>query len=143
MAPRRSDQGQRRCRDRGCSGPVHVPLDHAHRADHHHAEAAPAAPKTAPKPAAKPANTTPAVSGNTVTVKAGDTLSELAAKLGVKGGWQALYAANPNLVKNPNLIYVGQVLRLPARPGRSPVRAQVGWRPVSGRRGATGSAPVL
>jgi LysM repeat protein len=82
-------------------------------------KAAPAAPKTAPKPAAKPANTTPAVSGNTVTVKAGDTLSELAAKLGVKGGWQALYAPNPNLVKNPNLIYVGQVLRLPARPPQS------------------------
>ncbi len=72
------------------------------------------APKAAPKAAAKPANTAPAVSGNTVTVKAGDTLSELAAKLGVKGGWKALYAANTNLVKNPNLIYVGQVLRLPA-----------------------------
>jgi LysM repeat protein len=77
-----------------------------------------AAPKAAPKaavtPAAKPANTAPAVSGNTVTVKAGDTLSELALKLGVKGGWKALYAANTNLVKNPDLIYVGQVLRLPA-----------------------------
>jgi LysM repeat protein len=73
-----------------------------------------AAPKAAAKPAAKPANTAPAVSGNTVTVKAGDTLSELALKLGVKGGWKALYAANTNLVKNPNLIYVGQVLRLPA-----------------------------
>jgi LysM repeat protein len=72
-----------------------------------------AAPKAAAKPAAKPANTTPAVSGKTVTVKLGDTLSELALKLGVKGGWQALYAANTNLVKNPNLIYVGQVLRLP------------------------------
>jgi len=73
-----------------------------------------AAPKAAATPAAKPANTTPAVSGNTVTVKAGDTLSELAVTLGVKGGWKALYAANTNLVKNPNLIYVGQVLRLPA-----------------------------
>ena len=73
-----------------------------------------AAPKAAATPAAKPANTTPAVSGNTVTVKAGDTLSELAITLGVKGGWKALYAANTNLVKNPNLIYVGQVLRLPA-----------------------------
>jgi nucleoid-associated protein YgaU len=78
------------------------------------ATTAKAAPKAAAKPAAKPANTAPAVSGNTVTVKAGDTLSELAVKLGVKGGWKALYAANTNLVKNPNLIYVGQVLRLPA-----------------------------
>jgi LysM repeat protein len=72
------------------------------------------APKAAAKPATKPANRAPAVSVNTVTVKAGDTLSELALKLGVKGGWKALYAANTNLVKNPNLIYVGQVLRLPA-----------------------------
>ena len=69
---------------------------------------------TTTKAAAKPANTAPAVSGNTVTVKLGDTLSELAVKLGVKGGWQALYQANTSLVKNPNLIYVGQVLRLPA-----------------------------
>jgi len=69
---------------------------------------------TTTKAAAKPANTAPAVSGNTVTVKLGDTLSELAVKLGVKGGWQALYQANTSLVKNPNLIYVGQVLQLPA-----------------------------
>ena len=69
---------------------------------------------TTTKAAAKPANTAPAVSGNTVTVKPGDTLSELAVKLGVKGGWQALYQANTSVVKNPNLIYVGQVLRLPA-----------------------------
>ena len=69
---------------------------------------------TTTKAAAKPANTAPAVSGNTVTVKPGDTLSELAVKLGVKGGWQALYQANTSVVKNPNLIYVGQVLHLPA-----------------------------
>jgi LysM repeat protein len=76
-------------------------------------KAAPAAPKAAPKAAAS-TNTAPAVSGTTLTVKLGDTLSELAVKYGVKGGWQALYQANTNLVKNPNLIYVGQVLRLPA-----------------------------
>jgi LysM repeat protein len=69
--------------------------------------------KAAPKAAAS-SNTAPAVSGNTVTVKLGDTLSALAVKYGVKGGWQALYQANTNLVKNPNLIYVGQVLRIPA-----------------------------
>ncbi|MGV1007105.1 MAG: transglycosylase family protein [Dermatophilaceae bacterium] len=61
----------------------------------------------------KPANKV-AVSGNTVTVKAGDTLSQLASALGVKGGWEALYAANTSKVSNPNLIYVGQVLQLPA-----------------------------
>ena len=75
------------------------------------------ATKTTTKAKAKPttsANSAPAVSGKTLTVKPGDTLSELAAKLGVKGGWQALYRANTSIVKNPNLIYVGQVLRLPA-----------------------------
>jgi LysM repeat protein len=74
-------------------------------------------PKTTTKATTKTtksANTAPAVSGKTLTVKAGDTLSELAAQLGVKGGWQALYRANTSVVKNPNLIYVGQVLRLPA-----------------------------
>jgi LysM repeat protein len=68
---------------------------------------------TTPK-ATKPANAAPAVSGKNVTVKAGDTLSELAQALGVKGGWQALYQANTSIVKNPNLIYVGQVLSIPA-----------------------------
>jgi resuscitation-promoting factor RpfA len=74
-------------------------------------------PKTTTKPTTKTttsANTAPAVSGKTLTVKAGDTLSELAVKLGVKGGWQALYRANTSIVKDPNLIYIGQVLRLPA-----------------------------
>lgn len=68
---------------------------------------------TTPK-TTKPANTAPAVSGKTITVKAGDTLSQLAANLGVHGGWQALYRANTSVVKDPNLIYIGQVLRVPA-----------------------------
>jgi nucleoid-associated protein YgaU len=54
-----------------------------------------------------------ATSGRTVTVRAGDTLSQLSASLGVSGGWQALYATNKSAVNNPNLIYVGQVLHLP------------------------------
>ena len=70
--------------------------------------------KAATPKAAKPANSAPAVSGKTVTVKLGDTLSELAQQLGVKGGWQALYQANTAKVKNPNLIFVGQVLSIPA-----------------------------
>lgn len=55
-----------------------------------------------------------AVSGNTVKVVSGDTLSSVAAKFGIKGGWQALFAANSSTVKNANLIYVGQNLVLPA-----------------------------
>ena len=73
-----------------------------------------ATPKAAAPKATTPANPAPAASGKTVTVNLGDTLSELAQQLGVKGGWQALYQANTSIVKNPNLIYVGQVLSIPA-----------------------------
>lgn len=53
-------------------------------------------------------------SAQTVTVKPGDTLNKLAKAYGVEGGWQALYGANAGTVTNPNLIFVGQTLHLPA-----------------------------
>ena len=44
----------------------------------------------------------------------GDTLSAIAHRKGVRGGWHALYKANQRGIgSNPNLIYVGQRLRLP------------------------------
>ena len=46
----------------------------------------------------------------TITIKSGDTLAKLAARFDVPGGWQALWSLNRSQVKNPNLIYVGQVL---------------------------------
>jgi len=46
------------------------------------------------------------------TVASGDTLSKIAAANGVAGGWQALYAANSDVVADADWIYVGQVLRL-------------------------------
>ena len=52
-------------------------------------------------------------SGGSYTVVAGDTLSKVADRLGVAGGYEALYAANSGSVSNPNLIYVGQTLQLP------------------------------
>jgi nucleoid-associated protein YgaU len=55
-----------------------------------------------------------AASGQTLTVRAGDTLSELAAARGISGGWKALFAVNRDRISNPDLIYVGQVLKLPA-----------------------------
>ena len=53
-------------------------------------------------------------SAKTVTVKPGDTLAKLAKAHGVDGGWKALHAANADTVTNPNLIFVGQSLHLPA-----------------------------
>lgn len=66
-------------------------------------------------PAAQaPAQAQVAVSGETYSVQAGDTLNTIATELGIEGGWQALHAANADTVGNPNLIFVDQVLQLPA-----------------------------
>src|SRR5580658_2392325 len=57
-------------------------------------------------------------------VKQGDTLSGIAAQLGVRGGWPALYAANRPLIgSDPNIINPGTVLVLPGHEG--PVRYTV------------------
>ncbi len=56
----------------------------------------------------------PALSGETYTVQAGDTLSSIAEKFGVVGGWQALFAANADTVIHADLIFTGQTLQLPA-----------------------------
>ena len=44
------------------------------------------------------------------TVVAGDTLSTIAQKQNVAGGWEALWNANKSVVANPNLIFPGQKL---------------------------------
>jgi LysM repeat protein len=49
-------------------------------------------------------------SPDTVRVRAGDTLSRIAAAHHVTGGWQALRDANPGL--NPNKLRVGTVLQM-------------------------------
>ncbi len=49
-------------------------------------------------------------------VRPGDTLSGIAAALGVRGGWPALYAANrPVIGPDPDLLRPGTVLVLPGR----------------------------
>ena len=48
------------------------------------------------------------------TVTAGDTLSRIAAGLGIAGGWPALYAANRQVIgADPDILQPGTVLRLP------------------------------
>ncbi|MDV8149632.1 transglycosylase family protein [Arthrobacter sp. B10-11] len=54
------------------------------------------------------------LSGETYTVAAGDTLSIIAEKLGVTGGWQTLADANTDTIVDPDLVFEGQVLQLPA-----------------------------
>jgi resuscitation-promoting factor RpfA len=64
-------------------------------------------------PAGKHA-TAVALSGETYTLQAGDTLSKVAEKLGIEGGWQRLADANLDTISNPNLVFAGQVIQLPA-----------------------------
>ncbi|MET8268231.1 transglycosylase family protein [Micromonospora arida] len=57
--------------------------------------------------------TAPVAGGQTYLVKAGDTLSEIAADQRVAGGWQALYEDNRQVVgADPGLIFPGQRLSL-------------------------------
>jgi resuscitation-promoting factor RpfA len=65
------------------------------------------APKVVPKQRPK---TTPATPPGKIRVKAGDTLSSLAAAHHIKGGWHQLYQHNRDQLGNPNLIRPGQLL---------------------------------
>ncbi len=77
--------------------------------------AAPARP--APKPAAAPAKPAPAAQAprpatvGEYVVQRGDTLSAIAARQHIAGGWRALAAKNPGLT-NPNMIHVGLRLKV-------------------------------
>ena len=89
------------------------------------APAAPAAPVAVEAPAAAPAApaveapaaapvAAPKAAAGTYTVVPGDSLSLIAAKLGVAGGYQAIAAANTDIIYNVDLIFPGQVLTIPA-----------------------------
>ena len=89
------------------------------------APVAPAAPAAVEAPAAAPASpaveapavapvAAPKAAAGTYTVVPGDSLSLIAAKLGVAGGYQAIAAANTDIIYNVDLIFPGQVLTIPA-----------------------------
>ncbi|HEX4722905.1 MAG TPA: transglycosylase family protein [Pseudonocardiaceae bacterium] len=69
---------------------------------------APAAPKQAQRTTTTSAPQS-APNGD-YTVVAGDTLSGIAQKQNVPGGWNALWNDNKSVVSNPNLIFPGQRL---------------------------------
>jgi LysM repeat protein len=60
-------------------------------------------------------HTAAAVSHNrSYTVRAGDTLSSIAQRFyGNAADWRRIYQANMSVIQNPNVIYQGQVLRVP------------------------------
>jgi nucleoid-associated protein YgaU len=51
-------------------------------------------------------------SSKTIHVKRGDTLRKIAKRYHVKGGWKALWKLNKKTIKNPNLIYIGQTIKI-------------------------------
>jgi len=53
-------------------------------------------------------------------VQAGDTLSQIASRADVAGGFQFLFNANSNTLANPNLIEIGQRLVIPCADGSLP-----------------------
>ena len=71
-----------------------------------------AAPKAA-APAARHVAEVP-LSGESYTIQSGDTLSKVAEKLNIAGGWQLLADANAATISDPDVVFPGQVLQLPA-----------------------------
>jgi nucleoid-associated protein YgaU len=59
-------------------------------------------------------STAPADQPKTYTVKAGDNLTKIARQVYGDGNkWKAIYEANRDKIKNPDLIHPGEVLTLP------------------------------
>ena len=80
------------------------------------AETKKAAPKASTQKAAPKRATTVKSVATTgkrfITVKSGDTLSQLAATHGVQGGWKTLWSLNQAEISNPDLIFVGQEIAI-------------------------------
>jgi LysM repeat protein len=79
-------------------------------------------------------------------VQPGDTLSGIAARFAVRGGWPALYHANrPRLGPDPGLLHAGTVLVLPGvpAPGRYTVAAGDTLAAIAAGLGVPGGWPAL
>jgi len=105
----------------GCAGPARASMHSASSTSNTKTVRSrpAAAPVTAPSPAIRPA-----ASRARYIVQPGDTLSGIAARLTLPGGWPALYAANRAAIgPSPGRIHPGTVLRLPGV--RAPARYRV------------------
>ncbi|HEY7683125.1 MAG TPA: LysM peptidoglycan-binding domain-containing protein [Gemmatimonadales bacterium] len=59
-------------------------------------------------------STADAKGGRTYTVAKGDSLSKIAKRFyGDAKHWKKIYEANQSTIKNPDLIFPGQVLKIP------------------------------
>lgn len=79
-------------------------------------------------------------------IVSGDTLSGISGRTyGSYKYWPAIYSANKSTIKNPNLIYPGQLVNIPARPNRIPSAPTLTTQPVvksGGHKAPTHSTPV-
>lgn len=57
---------------------------------------------------------------NVYSVQSGDSLSGIASRAGVSGGYRAIFNANRGTLQNPNTIRVGQELQIPCADGSVP-----------------------
>jgi LysM repeat protein len=111
---------------------------------------APTPSATRPAAASAPAALTSAAatpaSARTYVVRPGDTLSAIATRFGIRGGWPALYAANRYRIgASPDILNVGTVLHLPgpAAPVRYTVAAGDTLSAIADRFGVRGGWPAL
>ena len=71
---------------------------------------------TAPSPLPRPGSMAPqaAPSFTTYTVQKGDSLSKIAKReYGNANEWKKIFEANKDVIKDPDLIYPGQELKIP------------------------------
>ena len=80
----------------------------------------------------------------TYTVRTGDTLSGVTQRFyGKDANWRSLYAANESKISNPNLIYVGEELRLPRHlpaPAAMPAQSSASTTSYTPRHASSGGA---
>lgn len=92
---------------------VEVPTVSADAASTAAVESTPVTPVAEPAPVETVK--APRVASSTYQVVAGDTLSLIANRLGVAGGYQAIADANVDVIYDVNLIFPGQVLTIPGQ----------------------------
>jgi LysM repeat protein len=80
----------------------------------------------------------------TYAVRTGDTLSGVTQRFyGKDANWRSLYAANESKISNPNLIYVGEELRLPRHlpaPAAMPTQSSASTTSYTPRHASSGGA---
>jgi nucleoid-associated protein YgaU len=70
--------------------------------------------KPAPTPPQSQQQNAPAQSAREYTIKSGDSLSKIAKQYyGNAADWQKIYNANKDQIKNPDMIFPGQKIKIP------------------------------